>query len=658
MTQSTRILVTGLVLVAVTSVSGGQTILGNPTVAPGESLVLLIDGGTPLVPFALDMSVTGTWPGLLLPATGRTIPLNRPLIYLEFGGWLFPSIFQNFVGTTNVSGWAQVTFNVPGVPPLVGLELDTGFVTFDSSSPDGVGVISAAKHLMVVPSGSSGWTEFTPSPSTVQIHVSESQGSDLNSGLSPNDAVQTLAMGISLLRDGFPDWLLLRRDDVWTNENLGLWTKSGASPAERMLIGSYGSGLRPHIKTGTSSGLTVQSGPVSNLAIVGLRLEPHTYTGSEGSIGVRWQHQGENILIEDCYLLGFESNVVIDPASGWVSDVQIRRSIIADAHAMAGVSTGARFSNTHGILLEENLFDHNGWKAGVAPQVPYNHAIDVRGSCTSFVATGNLVARSSHAGLQATAGGNCDDNLFVRNPVGAAFGHVIDTTYPATPGGVGGSFSRNLIVEGVDLAYTPAAEGLYLGNLASSGTTVQGNIIAHAMGVLPPSAWAIHVSESSGPILNLTIAETISMGWEGGLYIAPPITTPGSITFTGNTVMNSCFYHGLVHDPGGVAPTLNFGGNTYHSFLSSGLPFFGAATWMDFAAWVAYSGETGSSYQGVNFAASGRHAGMYHALLGGTPSLSGFLQSARQQQRGSWNGAYTAAALGAWLRNGFAVVGP
>src|SRR3989338_1091043 len=84
-----------------------------------------------------------------------------------------------------------------------------------------------------------GWTVFTPSPDTRIIYVSSSEGNDLNDGLSPQTPKQTISAGKALLRDTYPDWLLLKRGDMWY-ETLDGWKISGRSADEPMLISSYG----------------------------------------------------------------------------------------------------------------------------------------------------------------------------------------------------------------------------------------------------------------------------------------------------------------------------------------------------------------------------------------------------------------------------------
>ena len=149
-----------------------------------------------------------------------------------------------------------------------------------------------------------GWTTFTPSADTRIIYVSNS-GSDTNDGLSPETAVASIAKGISLLRDGSADWLLLESGGVW-HESIKWPDLSGRSPSEPILISSYGDGERPVIASGSGPGFDHIKTPLSNLAIVGLDFyadtrDPNstTFTGTAGDIGISIMTDASNILIED-----------------------------------------------------------------------------------------------------------------------------------------------------------------------------------------------------------------------------------------------------------------------------------------------------------------------------------------------------------------------
>src|SRR4051812_24053122 len=85
------------------------------------------------------------------------------------------------------------------------------------------------------------------------VYVSSSSGSDSNSGLSSSSPVKSFAKAKSLIRDGKPDQMLLKAGDVFTS-GIGPWKTSGPSASQKQVIGSYGSGARPLIKSGTSEG--------------------------------------------------------------------------------------------------------------------------------------------------------------------------------------------------------------------------------------------------------------------------------------------------------------------------------------------------------------------------------------------------------------------
>src|SRR3954453_2794115 len=79
-----------------------------------------------------------------------------------------------------------------------------------------------------------GWAVVTPSDDTRTIYVSSSTGSDDNNGRSATHPVRTLKHAKSMLRDGKPDHLLLKRGDRFAG-GLGDWTISGRSEDEPIL---------------------------------------------------------------------------------------------------------------------------------------------------------------------------------------------------------------------------------------------------------------------------------------------------------------------------------------------------------------------------------------------------------------------------------------
>ena len=288
-----------------------------------------------------------------------------------------------------------------------------------------------------------GWTVVQPSADTRIVYVSNSGGSDSNSGLSEESPVKTIARGISLVRPGMPDWMLLKRGDTWTNENLGYWNRQGGrSDDEPMLISYYGdpNSPRPLLRTGGESGAKVDgvNSPgspdhrrVDYLAIIGLHLWADTYDGTATDswgirpAGIRWMAGSNSILIEDCLIEGYGTNITIEQGYGIsINDVVVRRNVLVDAFAVSAEAIDARAqglytSGVNGLTIEQNVFDRNGYKDGLPNAEPtiYSHNMYLQYGNWNVVVRGNISARASSHGLQARPGGIVEGNLFVNDSI-------------------------------------------------------------------------------------------------------------------------------------------------------------------------------------------------------------------------------------------------
>ncbi len=121
-----------------------------------------------------------------------------------------------------------------------------------------LGSVCQAEPQRWLPVGKDGWTVFTPSADTRLIYVSSSAGDDATGATyapgaaavggepfqpsGPIHAFKTIAAAQKLARDGFPDWVLLKRGDSWHEAPHML---SGRSVSEPSLVGAYGEGPRP-----------------------------------------------------------------------------------------------------------------------------------------------------------------------------------------------------------------------------------------------------------------------------------------------------------------------------------------------------------------------------------------------------------------------------
>ena len=240
-----------------------------------------------------------------------------------------------------------------------------------------------------------GWTTFTPSSDTRIIYVSSSTGSDLNSGLSQNSAFATIEKGLSLIRDGSADWLLLKAGDTWVNQEIGYIDFSGRSASEPILISSYGTGARPLIETGPNgSGAAIGSFNTShsNIALVGLDFYAYTRDPSNPNFagpgpeqfGMRFVSQLNNFLVEDTKFSFYNDSTIEGAGSG---NIIFRRNIIADNYDTNGHSQGLYIDHVANLILEQNLFDHNGWNSSVpgAEATIFNHNLYIQN--TSGLAT-------------------------------------------------------------------------------------------------------------------------------------------------------------------------------------------------------------------------------------------------------------------------------
>src|SRR5262249_36097084 len=269
------------------------------------------------------------------------------------------------------------------------------------------------------------------------IYVSASLGNDTNSGLSQNAPVKTIGKAKSLLRDGFPDWMLLKRGDTFYS-GFDQWSKSGRSSTEPMLVGTYGTGARPVMKTGANPGVFMITNPVNYIDFVGIHFYAQTrdpnsseFTGIDGSGGFQWIAPTQGFLLEDCVFQDYKGGIVVE-GPGTRTNVQLRRNIVIDSYTVndtttsQGNSEGIYVSNTNGIVLDGNIVDHNGWNEMVsgAGERVFNHNIYIYSDSANVVVKNNIISRGSNFGLQMRAGGDVVNNLFIDNADHLSYGLV------------------------------------------------------------------------------------------------------------------------------------------------------------------------------------------------------------------------------------------
>jgi len=303
-----------------------------------------------------------------------------------------------------------------------------------------------------LPVDENGWTVFTPSPDTRIYYVDDVNGNDSTAQYveassvadpknpGPVNAYKTFVAAAMAARDGYPDWVLLKRGGVWKDET---WPtinaarfKSGRSPTEPIMIGYYGtSGDRPVIKLGTMfidhNGQVRNHVVLNGLFIYNYKQDPASPDYVPGSLNIplRLIGGGENILIEDCKFRFVE--IAVQNYAGAYKNFKFRRNIVLDAyHPNSGLSSSNRSSgifasDVDGLIIEECTFDHNGWNEDIptAEATQYNHNIYIQYTTSGVVVRNNIITRGAAHGVQLRGCGIAEENLFVQNAVSLNMGY-------------------------------------------------------------------------------------------------------------------------------------------------------------------------------------------------------------------------------------------
>lgn len=519
----------------------------------------------------------------------------------------------------------------------------------------------------------SSWTTFTPSADTRIVYVSSSEGNDANDGLSPFTPKRTINAGRALLRTGYPDWILFKRGDTFSETNWEVGGYGGRSADEPQLWGSYGEGARPiftPVPGSGSPGFRFNWSP-SHVAVIGLHIKAEAAGGASGVSLIASNAQLSNILIEDCYIEGFKDNINIQGSSTQtIRNVVIRRCIVVNAFPSGTAhSQGAFINRVDGLLIEECLFDHNGWRnTDRTDATIFNHNLYIAtGNSPNATIRRNIIARASSHGLQLRCGGIIEDNLFLLNPLSAQLGGGDPAPNTHTTG-VTGQMIGNVVLHATDInASSPRGMGLLCYNIGLQGASVANNIIAHNASATSTNDIPIYLwTDSYGCGVgnnNISISGNIIYNWRGPLTVRPPLSSPpspstftslGGIVIADNDIQNYTQDHAIDVGLAATASQVAFRGNRYWSALPESQRLRYNGTSMSLASWMSATGDNGSAMRNVDYTDPSRTIESYHASIGGAASAEDFLAAARMQARGSWRPEYTAAAALEYFRDGFA----
>ena len=525
---------------------------------------------------------------------------------------------------------------------------------------------SPSRHLAQVINQEPTWSEDDPSADTRVIYVSSSEGNDSNSGFSENDSVRTLGEAESRMRDGFPDWLLLKRGDVW-DEGFGTWTLCGRSESEPMIVGAYGSGTqRPHLRPPNKGFYLL--GNLKHLWITSLRITRTEHSDSGSGVYMHLSDgDGEDLLLEDLYISGFDPNIGLSAVDSNLvfKNLRIRGVVSVDAVRLledgtqaTGTSTQGLFLNhIDGALIERCVFDHNARSHDPNIEISgiFGHNVYCQLHTKNIVVRDSIFANAGSHGLKLLGGGSVEGCLFLKNPLALICG-LSDAEYEYYSGnpspGATTSTIRNNAILGSQPINSSEARGYGIQLQNCKDTVVENNVIAH----MTTQAWGAGISmgiEDGIACDNVNIINNYILKWMGApIRIGLNSDVDYGLKIKRNHIEG---YHQaglgenfvLQLNNAELADGIQFQDNTYYvdsvpvsAFASVG------GQWWNFSQWQAYVNDVGS----VNEAyLAGRWDSLtieaYQASIGQWPTLNAFMERVREQQKGAWDSEYTSDSV-------------
>jgi len=580
---------------------------------------------------------------------------------------------------------------------------------------------AAAEPAIAPPSGlperwlpvdDAGWTAFRESADSRLVYVSSSAGDDETARVyapcdvavgddpfQPAGSVQpfrTLEAALEHARDGHPDWVLLKRGDVWRETKVSL--RGGRSAAEPSLVGAYGPGAERASIQGRTAQVRI-GGPKSGVchaAIVSVELYCDFVDPASPNYGVdettddrekNKTHAGmgifcgkwgpmENVLVEDC-LLRFCSMSCVDFGSK-MTNVVFRRNLVLDHYPVHGHTMGL-WGSRCSILLEENILDHNGWllqrseanrgKPGQA--IPLSHNTYYC-DCHNTVFRNNIFLRAASIGNKWTANHGpgsvhdvlIDNNLYIDGEIGISMGG----NNPAPLRWKNVAIVNNVMLDLGRSRPTGRSLAWYLDATDWDGGLIANNLFAHQPREEIGNTYAIHVGsiDAKGSYhgkgvhcRDLLVRDNVVHGLRSGRAV---LVAAGGPKFQRIVFADNLFQLPGLDQPMadiGDLSGLEFRANTYYSD-GEGEAFFevgprGDEDELAFEQWARRADEPNARFRRMEFPDASRSIETYMKSLGKEPSIDAFIAETRRQSKTNWREEFTAGAVNDWMREGFGV---
>ncbi|HAC62425.1 MAG TPA: hypothetical protein DCF68_02525 [Cyanothece sp. UBA12306] len=565
-----------------------------------------------------------------------------------------------------------------------------------------------------LPLDQNGWTIYKPSVNSRIIYVSSEEGNDQTAQFySPNSQevgqnpflpagkvkpFKTIDAALKEARNNSPDWILLKKGDIWYENIKEL--KNGASKNAPSLVSSYGQDTqRPLLKTDTREALIVPKN-IHFAVLSGIDFQGINKSNKNSSRdGIKLvNRKGEQIkyfLLEDCTIRNYKHNLIF-LNSGVMKNFVIRRNLILDAYTVPekkeqkAISSGLLATGAN-FLLEENIFDHNGWKI---QRKPNNDWVDPRkGQATwlnhntyfpnprGVIFRENLFLRSSSIQNKWTADDQpgsgkdviIDNNFYLDGEIGISMGG--NKQGPLR-------FANIKIVNNVMLNIgrsRPTNRNLawYLEIQDWDGGLVANNLLIHQPKIEVDSTYGILIGGSSvGQTRNVTIKNNLLYNLYsrlGGIVLAS-IGQRENIQFNNNQIQFPRLKTSIINSYTDLTG-FSFHNNKYYSdallpkWVGLVNDNFDYNKWIkdsarmqwnylpkkdiDWKMWRKISQDKNSKQQRLKYPNPERTIEEYNGKISGKASYEDFLRQIRKQSKSSWRKEYTADAINDWFREGF-----
>jgi len=544
-------------------------------------------------------------------------------------------------------------------------------------------------------SSSTGWTTFIPSADTRIMYVSLT-GNDSTAQVYNKSSVEvgadpfkpigairpyaTYLAAYANTREGYSDWILFKRGDIFYQAIEGN-VRSGRSELEPFLIGAYGnSGLSPVLKIGAKNGISIMKanshhGTLQNIAVLGLKFYSHTrnpsdpeYVDGSGSQGISVLAYGlgniiKNLLIEGCVFQYAKGNHIQGSLSGVTENVKVRRSVFLNSYSTDSHSQGLYSHGVNGFVVEENIFDHNGWliqqtegsgEKSSGQATIFNHNTYFSG-VKNVTLKGNIFLRPSSMHNKFTANDGVAsagpiavlNNLYVDGEIGISLGGNVDGEY---------RFKDIKIMDNVmtDMNLSrPTSRTIAwaIGIQDWDGGQVSNNYIINT------DHGNSYAFSHSGTSRNVTIENNHVYNFKNISYVFKISGAKGdnvsNMVFSNNKFQVPSSYKKIISADYATTGKWTFTGNQYYSERLDNTSFYYNQVAMSAAAWKTSSGDNALIEQ-ISLPANMPSVPEYMLSIGETGTLDAFIAKCRAQDRFSWDTRFTSEKVNAWIRSAYA----